>query len=113
MVDTRTDTIIGHRDPSVVGIKLGEADGMYAYAEEQIKAGKTGIGIYEDTYIEIANIEGSSWTAVAYVSRQEVLSELYDLTRTMTAVSIIAILVLTLLVVIQVRRIIGRPAIRN
>ncbi len=109
MVDTRTDTIIGHRDPSVVGIKLGEADGMYAYAEEQIKAGKTGIGIYEDTYIEIANIEGSSWTAVAYVSRQEVLSELYDLTRTMTAVSIIAILVLTLLVVIQVRRIIGRP----
>lgn len=109
LVDTRTDTIIGHRDPSVVGIKLGEADGMYAYAEEQIKAGKTGIGIYEDTYIEIANIEGSSWTVVAYVSRQEVLSELYDLTRTMTAVSIIAILVLTLLVVIQVRRIIGRP----
>lgn len=82
---------------------------MYAYAEEQIKAGQTGLGIYEDTYIEIAGVEGSSWTAVAYVSRAEVLSELYDLTRTMTAVSIIAILILTLLVVIQVRRIIGRP----
>ena len=47
--------------------------------------------------------------AVAYVSRAEVLAELYDLTDIMVKVSVIAILVLTLLVVIQIRRIIGRP----
>lgn len=82
---------------------------MYACAQEQIDAGNMGLGLYGDTYIEIAPVEGSGWIAVAYVSRTEVLSELYDLTRTMTAVSVIAVLLVTLLVSIQIRRIIGRP----
>lgn len=109
LVDTRTDTIIGHRDAEIVGEKLSESEGMYAYADEQIKAGKTGLGIYDDMYIEIDEVPGSSWVAVAYVSRTEVLSELYELTDIMTKVSVIAVLLLTLLVVIQVRRIVGRP----
>lgn len=109
LVDTRTDTIIGHRDPTIVGGKLSEAEGMYAYAEEQIQSGNMGIGLYNDTYIELEEIAGSNWVAVAYVSGTEVLAELYDLTHTMMIVSIIAVLILTLLVIIQIRRIIGRP----
>ncbi len=109
LVDTNTDTIIGHKDPETVGKKLSERGGMYAYAAEQILAGKTGLSFYEDTYIEIAGIEGSSWAAVAYVSKAEILSELYSLTSTMTKMSAIAVFVLTLLVIIQIRRIIGRP----
>ncbi len=109
LVDTNTDTIIGHKDLETVGKKLSESGGMYAYAAEQIQAGKTGLSFYEDTYIEIAGIEGSSWAAVAYVSKAEILSELYSLTSTMTKMSAIAVFVLTLLVIIQIRRIIGRP----
>ncbi len=109
LVDTRTDTIIGHRDEAMVGESLSGSEGMYACAQEQIDAGNMGLGLYGDTYIEIAPVEGSGWIAVAYVSRTEVLSELYDLTRTMTAVSVIAVLLVTLLVSIQIRRIIGRP----
>ncbi len=109
LVDTRTDTIIGHRDEAVVGKTLSESDGMYAYAEEQIQAGKMGLSLYEGTYIEIAQVPGSNWIAVAYVDKAEVLAELYDLTRTMTTVSAVAVLVLMLLVIIQTRRIIGRP----
>ena len=109
LVDTLTDTIIGHRDPSLVGSKLGEADGMYAYANEQIQSNAMGISLYNDTYIELEEVTGSHWVAVAYVSKAEVLAELYDLTRTMTIVSIIAVLLLTILVIIQIRRIIGRP----
>lgn len=109
LVDTRTDTIIGHRDETVVGKMLSESDGMYAYAEEQIQAGKMGLSLYEGTYIEIAQVPGSNWIAVAYVDKAEVLAELYDLTRTMTTVSAVAVLVLMLLVIIQTRRIIGRP----
>lgn len=109
LVDTRTDTIIGDRDKEVVGKKLSESGGMYAYAGEQIKAGNTGLGLYGDTYVQIANVEGSNWMAVAYVSRAEVLSELYDLTHTLTTVSVIAVLVLILLVVLLTQWIIGRP----
>lgn len=110
LIDTRTDTIIGHKDEQVVGKKLSEiGDGMYAYAEEQIQTGKMGLGLYEDTYIQVAEVADSSWVAVAYVSREEVLSELHDLTAIMIKVSVIAVLILILLVVIQIQRIIGRP----
>ena len=109
LVDTRTDTIIGDRDKEVVGKKLSESGGMYAYAGEQIKAGNAGLGLYGDTYVQIANVEGSNWMAVAYVSKAEVLSELYDLTHTLTTVSVIAVLVLILLVVLLTQWIIGRP----
>ena len=109
LVDTRTDTIIGDRDKEVVGKNLSESGGMYAYAGEQIKSGDTGLGLYGDTYVQIANVEGSNWMAVAYVSKAEVLAELYDLTHTLTTVSVIAVLVLILLVVLLTQWIIGRP----
>lgn len=109
LVDTRTDTIIGDRNEAVVGKNLSESGGLYAYAEEQIKAGRTGLALYGNTYVQIAKVEGSDWIAVAYVSQTEVLSELYELTRTMTTVSAVAIVVLILLVIILTQRIIGRP----
>ncbi len=110
LVDTRTDTIIGHRDKEITGQLLSDLeDGMYAYASQQIKEGKTGLSLYENTYIQVEPISGSDWTAVAYVSRTEVLKELHQLTASMLFVAILAILLLVLLVVVQVKRVIGRP----
>ncbi len=110
LVDTRTDTIIGHKDPSITGQSLSDLEeGMYAYASRQISGGKMGLSLYEDTYIQVENVPGSDWAAVSYVSRGEVLQELYQLTVSMLAVAVLAILVLILLVILQVRRVIGRP----
>lgn len=110
LVDTRTDTIIGHRDPAITGQILSEMnEGMYAYANEQIRGQKTGLSLYDNTYIQIERVPDSDWIAVAYVSREEVLQELQQLTVSMLVVAVLAVLVLILLVVIQVRRVIGRP----
>ncbi len=110
LVDTRTDTIIGHRDPSVTGKILSQMnEGMYAYASQQIRGGKTGLSLYDNTYIQVENVPGSDWVAVAFVSRGEVLQELRELTASMLVVAVLAVLVLILLVVFQVRRVIGRP----
>ena len=110
LVDARTGTIIGHKDPEITGQKLNEVnDEMYVYANEQIESGKTGLSLFENTYIQVENVPGSDWISVSYVSRSEVLAELQQLTITMLVVAILAILALILLVVIQVRRIIGRP----
>ncbi len=110
LVDTRTDTIIGHKDKSITGQILSQMkDGMYAYASQQIRSGKAGLSLYENTYIQVANVPGCDWMAVAYVSRAEVLEELLQLTASMLLVAGVAILVLIILVVIQVRRVIGRP----
>ncbi len=110
LVDTRTDTIIGHRDASVTGKKLSElTSGIYPYAAQQIRAGKTGLFLDGGTYIQLAQVPGSDWMAVAHVSQGEVLSELRQLTAIMLALSVLAVAALTLLVIIQVRCIIGRP----
>lgn len=110
LVDTRTNTIIGHRDKSVIGQKLDEMkEDMYVYASQQIQGGKTGLFLYDNTYIQVEHVPGSDWIAVAYVSRGEVLRELHRLTASMLLVAVFAVLVLILLVVIQVRRVIGRP----
>ncbi len=110
LVDTRTDTIIGHRDSSITGQALSQlSDGMYAYAAGQIRQGRTGLTVYEDTYVQVAGVPDSDWIAVAYVSRGEVLRELNGLTATMLLVAVLSVLLLIVLVVIQVRRIIGRP----
>jgi len=110
LVDTRTDTIIGHRDNNIAGQKLGQlSGGMYRYASEQIKAGKTGLTVYDNTYIQVQSIPDCDWVAVAYVSRGEVLAELLQLTMAMLGVALVAVAAVILLVIIQVRRIIGRP----
>ncbi len=110
LVDTRTDTIIGHRDKDITGKTLGEFKGdMYAYAAEQIHNGSTGLSLYGDTYIEVAEVPNSDWTAVAYVSKAEVLSDLKMLTGIMVSVSVFAVLIAVFLIIILVRRIIGKP----
>ena len=110
LVDTRTDTIIGHKDPNITGKTLGElTEGLYGYVSQRISNGATGLDLYEGSYVQVEQVPGSDWAAVAYVSRGEVLQELNQLTGSMLLVAVLAVLVLVVLVVIQVRRVIGRP----
>ena len=111
LIDTRTDTIIGHPDKEMNGRTLSEFKGdMYEYAAGQIEQGNYSLSLYEDqTYIEVAQVPNSDWTAVAYVSKSEVLSDLLTLTGMMVSVSAAAILIAVFLIIILVRRIIGNP----
>ncbi len=112
LVDTRTNTIIGHQDSAITGQKLEDlTEGLYRYANEQIQKQQTGLSLYQDEniYVQVERIPGSDWIAVAYVSRAEVLQGLSELTRTVTTVAAIAVIILILLLVIQVRVIISIP----
>ena len=111
LVDTRTDTIIGHQDKDITGKNLSEFKGdMYAYAAEQIHSGAAGLSVYnDDMYIQVAEVPNSDWTAVAYVSKAEVLGDLKALTGIMASVSLFAVIITVFLIIILVRRIIGKP----
>lgn len=110
LVDVRTDTIIGHQDNNILGKKLGEIKGgMYEYAQKQIKAGKMDLSLYKDTYIQVAQVPDSNWVAVSYVQEGEALRELKELTVSMLYVAVAALLLVTVLVAVQIRRIIGVP----
>lgn len=110
LVDTRTDTIIGHKDKEITGRTLGEFKGdMYAYAAEKIQQKAFGLSLYDDnTYIQ-AQVPNSDWTAVSYVSKDEVLSDLRLLTGMMVTGSVVAVLVAVFLIILLVRNIIGKP----
>ncbi len=111
LVDTRTDTIIGHRDKEITGRLLSEFNGdMYAYAAKQIKDGDYGLSLFDGgTYIQAVKVPNSDWAAVVYVPKAEVLADLNVLTGIMSTVSVLAVLITSILVIILVRRIIGRP----
>ncbi|MCI9329632.1 MAG: methyl-accepting chemotaxis protein, partial [Ruminococcus sp.] len=111
LVDTRTDTIIGHKDPEITGRLLSEFSGdMYAYAAEQIQKGNSELSLFDgSTYIQAVNVPNSDWTAVVYVPKAEVLTELNVLTGIMATISVLAVLISIVLIIILVRRIIGRP----
>ncbi len=111
LVDTRTDTIIGHKDKEITGRTLGEFKGdMYAYAAEKIQQKAFGLSLYDDnTYIQAAQVPNSDWTAVSYVSKDEVLSDLRLLTGMMVTGSVVAVLVAVFLIILLVRNIIGKP----
>ena len=111
LVDTRTDTIIGHRDKEITGRLLSEFNGdMYAYAAKQIKDGDFGLSLFDGgTYIQAVKVPNSDWAAVVYVPKAEVLADLNVLTGIMSTVSVLAVLITSILVIILVRRIIGRP----
>lgn len=110
LVDVRTDTIIGHKDDNILGKKLGEVKGgVYEYAQKQIEAGKMELSLYKDTYIQVAQVPGSNWAAVSYVQEGEALRELKELTVLMLYVTVAALVLVTVLVAVQIRRIIGVP----
>lgn len=110
LVDVRTDTIIGHKDYNILGKKLGEVKGgIYEYAQKQIEAGKMELSLYKDTYIQVAQVPGSNWAAVSYVQEGEALRELKELTVLMLYVTVAALVLVTVLVAVQIRRIIGVP----
>lgn len=111
LVDTRTGTIIGHRDQELTGKVLDEFDGdLYSYANGRIQEDAMGLSLYDgSTYIQVEHVPNSDWTAVAYVSRSEVLEELHTLTIILAVVSVLAILAASVLIILLVRKIIGRP----
>lgn len=111
LVDTRTDTIIGHKDKELTGRVLSEFKGdMYEYAAEQIEKGASGLSVYEDSiYIRVSQVPNSDWRAVAYVSKAEVLGDLKTLTGMMATVAVVAVIIAVLLIIVLVKRIIGRP----
>ena len=110
LVDTRTFTIIGHKDPEILGKVLTEIDeGMYRYAASQIQAGETGLFINYNTYVEISTIPNSDWAAVTYVPREEVLKDVDNLFQTVIPIVLVIVLVLFVLIIICVRRMVGKP----
>ncbi|MEG1684299.1 MAG: methyl-accepting chemotaxis protein, partial [Oscillospiraceae bacterium] len=115
LVDISTGTIIGHKNPELVGAVLAQQENpIYGYLAEQLAAKQTGEKIYTaadgiETWLDLAPVPGTDWAAVAYVPGSEVMSELNTLTQTLIAIAVAAILVLICIISLLVRFAVMRP----
>lgn len=102
LVDTKTNTIIGHKEDTVVGTLLSDQkDEMYAYINTLLQSGTLGLNTFKDqngkeTYINMKQIPGSNWTTVAYVPRDEIIADLNILTRKLVEIAVLGVVLLVI-----------------
>lgn len=114
LVDTKTNTVIGAKNDSDVGATLDkQQNGMYQFADAMMKQGKTGIATYGSgnncLYMDVQTISGSSWISVSYVPKNEILSSLITLSRTLIIIAILSILILVFIITALVNRMVNKP----
>lgn len=115
LVDSLTNTIIGHRDAALVGTALdGQDSPLYASVSRLIQNNASGLQSCIDEsgaeiYLNLAAVPDSSWISIAYVPRSEVMASMNTLTRNIIIIALISITVLFLAVLMLVRRIIIHP----
>lgn len=103
LVESSTDTIIGHKDSSLVGALLTDcSEPIYTYAADRIHSGQTGLFHIEesgaqDMYLNIRAVPNSSWRIVAYVPDEEILSDLNQLSKMIIVVAAAGCLLLLLM----------------
>lgn len=115
LVEKNTDMIIGHKDAALLGTVLSEQKNpMYSYASQLIQSGKTGQQTFQETggdemYLYLSNIPDSSWAAVAYVPRSEIMASVRTLVVRMVTIFVISVLLLSAIVLFLIRRIVIKP----
>lgn len=115
LVDSRTNTIIGHREEALVGTAIdSQSSALYTSVSQLIKGGVTGLQSCvgengEQIYLNLETVPDSSWIAVAYVPGSEVMAGMNALTRNIIVIALVSVSILFLAVLVLVRRIIIRP----
>lgn len=115
LIDTRTNTVIGHKDSQVVGTQLQEQDdSMYQFIESAVSGKRFGLQIYQhpqkgNVYLDIQQIPDSDWAAAAYVPEQEVMRELNILTWIVVILAAAAIVILSAAIYTLVSQAIIKP----
>lgn len=114
LIDGWTNTIIGHKDPALVGAILDEQGELYQNVSGFIKAGQMGMQTCDGedgkpAYINIVEIPDSRWIAVSYVPEAEVLSDVNILARTTIFIAVAALILLTILIILLIRATVVRP----
>lgn len=110
LVDTRTDTIVGHADSSLVSSDIAAVEGpIYEQIRGVVQSGRIGLQKTDELYVVVEAVPGSDWIAVAYAETAEVTAQLSGLRVMMVIMVAIVMLALAILVSVMVRRIVGRP----
>ncbi len=110
LVDTRSQNILSHSDPSYVGANLKDYDTGTFYGEvsELMSSGDTDIHSLSDGnekyYVIVSYMDGAPWALVSYISESYILSDLAKLLYFIIGVFIIILAVVVIAVSISIQK---------
>ncbi len=115
VLDAPSGIILGAADSDAVGKTLADqsASSVYAVANQWIGAGKMGLQNAKvggkTYYFFLENVDNTDWVTVSYVPEAEIMADANALTRTLTVIAVIAILLLSAMIFLLVRSIVIVP----
>lgn len=110
LTDTRSLTILAHRDETLVGARLTDyGEGTFlGDIRALIDTGSTEIASIADGreqyYVVVSYIEDTPWVLVSYISERYILSDLQKLLYTIGGVFAVILLVVVLVVSVSIRK---------
>ena len=115
LVDSASGIVIGSADSAATGVTMNDlgAATVYGQAAQWVTARADGLHTGtvdgEKVYFYVMSVPETSWETVCYLSEAEIMSEARTLTRTLTVIAILSVVVLSVLIFLVVRGMIIRP----
>jgi len=115
LVDGYTGMVIGAADDTIVGSLLSglKDNAMYEQIGKWIGDGTFGLQTCKlggkSYYLDLQQVPGSKWVAVSYVPANEILQDQQKLSRTILIIAVAAIVLLSILMFILLRRLVITP----
>ncbi len=115
LVEKNTDMIIGHKDDALLGTVLSEQKApIYPFVSKLIQGEKKGLQTFQDAggddmYLYLSDIPDSTWAAVAYVPRSEIMASVRSLVTNLVTIFVISVLALFFMILILIRGIVIKP----
>ncbi|MCH5343826.1 MAG: methyl-accepting chemotaxis protein [Acetatifactor sp.] len=109
LIDTRSQTILSHGDPSLTGTVLSDYSSGTFLGDlgALVSSGSTSITSISDGmeqyYVIVSYIDGTPWALVSYISENYILSDLANLLYTILAIFLIIMAIVFVVVSITIR----------
>lgn len=113
LVDTNDNTILAHRDASLISTKLSESssDVFLSGAAKAISEGNYStqeIGAYMASFVEIS---GTDWILVSYIPTEVILKSVTQMGNLLFVIGVIAVILIVVAILYVVRRVVAPLAL--
>lgn len=99
LVNSEDDTILAHRDSSLISQKLRDIDDSFMQGvADRIETWDYSLAEIDDNMTAFAEIEGTDWVLVSYIPSATIYQEVNDFKNIIIVIAIVSLLLLTILI---------------
>jgi len=109
LVDTMDNTILAHRDSSLISSTLssGSSDQLLSKVASKLDARDYTAEVIAGKLVAFKQISGTDWVLVSYINTGVVYADIYKVTQVLISVGVIAVILLIVLISLVVSKVIS------